>query len=176
MLTVFLPFFISINLKSLTYSINHLKWVKIKKFLNNSYALNMPYRGPLFQKRINHMHLIRKKRRTFFPKKNKPYIWLIRHWRVVPLIPHPTLSQQRAVKPGYLKTMLLNVTALFLFFRIKMKVTKPLTTILTVSPTALIITLRLSALSLNSCVCDAGEWPPCLWRWANLEKGWGFWR
>ena len=66
---IFLPLFISINLKSLTYSINHLKWVKIKKFLNNSYALNMPYRGPLFQKRINHTHLIREKRRTIFPKK-----------------------------------------------------------------------------------------------------------
>ena len=79
---IFLPLFISINLKSLTYSINHLKWVRKKKFFNNSYALNKPYRGPLFQKRINHTHLIRKKRRTFFPKKNKPYVWLIRYRRV----------------------------------------------------------------------------------------------
>ena len=79
---IFLPLFISINHKSLTYSINHLKWVRIKNFFNNSYALNKPYRGPLFQKRINHTHLIRKKRRTFFPKKNKPYVWLIRHRRV----------------------------------------------------------------------------------------------
>ena len=55
---------------------------KNKKFFNNSYALNKPYRGPLFQKRINHTHLIRKKQRTFFPKKNKPYVWLIRHRRV----------------------------------------------------------------------------------------------
>lgn len=66
---IFLPLFISINHKSLTYSINHLKLVRIKNFFNNSYTLNKPYRGPLFQKRINHTHLIRKKQRTFFPKK-----------------------------------------------------------------------------------------------------------
>ena len=42
---------------------------KKKKFFNNSYALNKPYRGPFFKKRINHTHLIREKRRTIFPKK-----------------------------------------------------------------------------------------------------------
>ena len=52
---IFLPLFISINFKSFTYSINHLKWERKKKFFNNSYALNKPYRGP------------------FFKKKNKPY-------------------------------------------------------------------------------------------------------
>ena len=46
---------------------------KKKKFFNNSYALNKPYRGPFFKKRINHTHLIREKRRTIFPKKNEPY-------------------------------------------------------------------------------------------------------
>ena len=66
---IFLPLFISINLKSFTCSINHLKWERKKKFFNNSYALNKPYRGPFFKKRINHTHLIREKRRTIFPKK-----------------------------------------------------------------------------------------------------------
>ena len=89
---IFLPLSISINHKSLTYSINHLKWVRIKNFFNNSYALNKPYRGPLFQKRINHTHLIRKKQRTFFPKKNKPYVWLIRHRRVNLLLYYVTSS------------------------------------------------------------------------------------
>ena len=59
-----------------------LRNIKIAQNPNNSYPLNKPYLRLKTVKTISHTYLISKKRRTIFSKNIKPYVWLIRKWRV----------------------------------------------------------------------------------------------
>ena len=64
-----------------------LRNIKIAQNPNNSYPLNKPYLRLKTVKTISHTYLISKKRRTIFSKNIKPYVWLIRKWRVILLSP-----------------------------------------------------------------------------------------
>ena len=61
--------------------------IKMAQNPNNSYPLNKPSLRLKSVKIISHTYLISKKQRTIFSKNIKPYVWLIRKWRVVAFIP-----------------------------------------------------------------------------------------